>query len=353
MNAWGTGRDSPAFRRIWNGCVCVCVWITSLEDFAVDDRLAVDHLVGTPIVLEQLLVGGVVQVNRTELVILIGGVVLHVGRYLGAAEQPRTLDVKVTVSADHVHDGKPVLAQLVAPLYEAAEEVAGHESDFAFALGLDVLDEIQTVALGVVVLPEPFHRHAVEILRVGVRPFPLVHDHLGGRQQVQRIGLLLGRRLFALNVIAAACCRRCRCVLFLFLFLLLGSLGLLVLLALPRLGSLGLARLQKRWLVDARVVPSHHIGEGRLVLGVECLVKRGHECCGHDDVSQGDVLPHQEGLVQQVLVDHLQRLAHVVLGPLRLGGRQLVGGALQRVHPAAQGHLQLVHAEIHPRVNQP
>mmetsp|Transcript_91440 Transcript_91440/g.232625 ORF Transcript_91440/g.232625 Transcript_91440/m.232625 type:complete len:313 (-) Transcript_91440:107-1045(-) len=146
-----------------------------------------------------------------------------------------------------------------------------------------------------------------------------------------------------------------RLVLLLEFLLLRGGLGLLLV-------SLGCTRSATAAELDvthdglelglrqAQSEPTHDVAE-RLTEGVvqhqrHAVQQRAEE----GDVCEGDAVSHHVGVGQQVVVQHGHRALHVLLRALR-GLGDLREDTLHGQHPSAERHLQLVRAELNPRVD--
>jgi hypothetical protein len=171
------------------------------------------------------------------------------------------------------------------------DQVVGHEGELQLVVVL-VVNSIERVLFGLVVLPEPGQSNGAGIL-VRVLALPLIKDELGLAKSLKRVlGLLLRLRL-GLGSRSSSLGR--------------GSLGLLLLLGRSVLDSLlsddragddGL----ERSLVDDSVVPS---GDGN-VLRAPSLVQNGSESAGEERgtevIGEGDALTDQVGVGGEVLL---------------------------------------------------
>mmetsp|Transcript_7253 Transcript_7253/g.22887 ORF Transcript_7253/g.22887 Transcript_7253/m.22887 type:complete len:444 (+) Transcript_7253:28-1359(+) len=333
-----------------------------LEDLGVEDGLALHRLLSAPEVGDALAGGLVVQVLDLGPSVVLGvRVDLEQGLDLLSAEEPAAGDLERLLAVEHVHDTEGVLAELVRALHEAAHQVAGHEAHRVLRVVV-VGAPPEGVALAVQHLPELLHGR-VQVGGVGVGALPLIQRHGALGQQVERVLGLLGRDgggdgLLGLLGARASASRvgiggsllllgrllLLGCLLLLGGLLLLGRLDLL--LAQRHLAQHG----AERSLVDAGAEPADHAGEGGAELGVQEELEGVHQGGGDDDVGQRDLVAHQEGAAEQVVLQHGQRRLDVHLGladGLGVVGRHADHGQ----EPGTHGHLQLVGAPVHPRVH--
>jgi hypothetical protein len=172
------------------------------------------------------------------------------------------------------------------------DQVIGHEGELELVVVL-VVNSIERVLLGLVVLPEPGQSNGAGVL-VGVLTLPLIKDELGLAKSLKRVLGLLLRLGLGLSSRSSRLGSRSS----LGLLLLLGRSVLDSLLSEDRAGDDGL----ERSLVDDSVVPS---GDSN-ILRAPSLVQNGSESAGEERgtkvIGEGDALTNQVGVGGEVLL---------------------------------------------------
>jgi hypothetical protein len=280
--------------------------------------LAVDSDGGVPgpLVLDELLVLGVGGVELAEVVALPVRGDLEGGLPVLTTDQEDTADDAVVVLAvdrlsteqvlagsletgvETTYDGKSESGSNMEPKRSQilTDQVVGHEGELQLVVVL-VVNSIERVLLGLVVLPEPGQSNGAGVL-VRVLTLPLIKDELGLAKSLKRVlGLLL--RLGLILSSRSSSLGRGSGRSSLGLLLLLGRGVLDSLLSEDRAGNNGL----ERSLVDDSVVPS---GDGN-VLRAPSLVQDGSESAGEERgsevVGEGDALTNQVGVGGEVLLE--------------------------------------------------
>lgn len=286
---------------------------------AVDD----DGLVPLPHGLDVGAVLGVLAVELDELVALpVGGNVESVLVVVTTDDESSVDDGVVVLSVDG-SASEDVLAGSLQTGEETTNQVGGHEDagELVVVLVLDAPERVLILGDG---LPEVLH--GLGLVVVGVEALPLIERVAGTGQEVDGVlGLGLSGGLVLIDGLGLG---------------LGGSLGLLGLGGSLLLGGLvlesglleqleGVGNVRVDLLVVDGLVPTGDVG----VLGAPLLVEEELEAAGDDadgeQVSEGDALANEEGVVQEVLLNNVDGLGGGLLG--------VINGLLVVGVPAQQG----------------
>lgn len=253
------------------------------------------------------------MVELGELVALVVRGDIESGLGVIATDDEGPLDDGVVGLAVYGSTAEDVLARSLETGEETTDQVGRHEHLGELVVVL-VVKLPEGVLLGLVVLPEPLQR--IRGVVVGVLTLPLVQDESRLRESLKGVlglGSLLDLLLFLVNLLGLG---------------LGGSLGSSLLLGgLRLLGGLVLqdnlvdeVELGNNSGVDGLVVdgliPTGNVGVRRAPgLVIEELEASGDDA-GGEEVSEGDALASQVGVVKKVLLDHGNGLSGSLLGVL-------------------------------------
>ena len=303
---------------------------------AVDDN----GLVPRPLSLDVGTVLRLAGVELGELVALVVGSDVKDGQVVLAADDKGTLNDGVVVDTVDGGAAEEVLARSLQTVVEAADEVVGHESHGKLIVVL-VGNLPQGVLLKVHVVPEPLEGNGGVV--VGVLALPLIEGNGGLGQGLEGVLGLGGSRLLLLSGGLGSSSR-------------LGGSGRLGLLSLLR-GGVGEDRgvdegnLLSDGSVDGLVgdglVPAGDSGVLLAPLLVEELLEAAVEEGSAEEISQGDALTNQVGVVGEVLLSSVDGTANLlgdVVDSLLIVGK----GAGQELDPGADLGGDLGVEEGHP-----
>jgi len=312
-----------------------------LEDLDVSD-LSVDLAAELALLVEEVLNQGlVVSAGEISLAPGVGvDVLAHVGGELrgtlSAADEEAAVDLGLVVLTEGDDDTKGVLASSLETLGEATGQVGGHEH-LGEILVVLVVSEPEGPSIGLVVLPEPGKDSSADVLGVvGVDALELLEVELGGGEEIERIGGLLGGLVLVLLISGSG-----RGV---------GGSG----------GGGGGSSGGGLGLVDGHLSaqgersgyrdevgltndggePAQHVSEGLAELGVEEHLHTGVEGGAEDDIGQSDGLSNQEGAGQQAVVQGGQKLNQISLSSLS-GLVVVLEVAEDGVQPDSSGGVEL------------
>lgn len=330
-----------------------------LEDLTVGKlvHLAVDGdvLLPAPGILDELSVLRLGGVELDELVALPVGGDVESGNVLLTSDDESTLDDRVVVLAVDGSTSEDVLAGTLETVVETTDQVVGHEGEGELLVVL-VVNLPDRPLLEVEVIPEVLHGLVV-VLDVGVLALPLIERERGAAESLERVLGLGGSR----GLVSSGGLSRSGSGSGSGSGLLLGFLlGLLLSLLLRLVGLLGgvgqsngleeldlLSNLREDGLAADSVEPS---GDGR-VLRAPVLVKEVLEATGgngsSEEISEGDALADEEGVVKEVLLNN----GEVLLGSLDgLVNSLLIVGrvALEGAEPSNEVREDLRVEEGHP-----
>lgn len=168
----------------------------SFVGLALNNDLAVDGVanLGAEELLDELLVGFVVEGEFSLVIVLELRVIDHLLRNALASEEPDGLDVKVGDLSNDGHHGEGVASERVDSLEETVHEVAGLIEDNTLTFVLVVLGVVEAVALVVVVLEEEVNTLGLldivgEVNEVGLECHQV---ELAGREFIEGIDGLNG-----------------------------------------------------------------------------------------------------------------------------------------------------------------
>jgi len=147
-----------------------------------------------PVVFDQSLVGGVLNIGLSPVIELV---VVALGHFLGdlsATEEPGTTDGELGLLSEDQHATETVLSELVEALEPSTNKVVGLEELIELIVIL-VLGEPDAPAVLLEVLPEPGESSGTGVF-VGVLSLPRVEVELGWWELVKGVGGLGSLLLF-------------------------------------------------------------------------------------------------------------------------------------------------------------
>lgn len=282
-----------------------------------------DRLVPGPLSLNVGTILGVGGVELGELVALIVGSDVEDREVLLASDNESTLNDGVVVGTVNGGAAEEVLARTLQTVVEAADEVVGHESQGKLIVVL-VGNLPQGVLVELDVLPEPLE--GIGGLAVGVLALPLIKRKRGLGQRLKGVRGLGGRLLHGLGSLGGG---------------LGGGLGSLSLFG-SDVGQdrgieegklLGNSRVDG--LVDDGLVPTSNSGVLLAPLLVEEVLEATVQETGAEEISEGDALADEVGVVAEVLLSSVNGSASLLGGVI--DSLLVVGlGAVQEGNPRTE-----------------
>jgi hypothetical protein len=326
---------------------CEIRFASLLEDLAIS---AVFKVPGHVVLDFLLLLFVLRRLNLSELVRFVISSIVDFVRDLLTTDHPVTRDAVVVVGATNDHGTESILVSTLKTGIETTDQVVRHESLGELIVVL-VIGSPDGETFGIMVFPEPLHGDISVV--VGVHTLPSIHDEGRGRQKIES-ALGLGSRLGLFGFFSS-----------LGLLLLLGLLGLLFLL---RLSSL-LLLLRRSVLesnfaernvtnnsLEVRLVDqSLEVTVDVLVLSTELLIEkhlvRHDQGSGNSDISIGNLLTDQVGLVKEDLVKDIHGTLNLLDGSINRG-LKVIGISHKRTKPRRKVAAELVVREKNPLLDK-
>jgi hypothetical protein len=296
---------------------CEIRFASLLEDLAIS---AVFKVPGHVVLDFLLLLFVLRRLNLSELVRFVISSIVDFVRDLLTTDHPVTRDAVVVVGATNDHGTESILVSTLKTGIETTDQVVRHESLGELIVVL-VIGSPDGETFGIMVFPEPLHGDISVV--VGVHTLPSIHDEGRGRQKIESA---------------------------------LRLSSLLLLLRRSVLESNFAERNVTNNSLEVRLVDqSLEVTVDVLVLSTELLIEkhlvRHDQGSGNSDISIGNLLTDQVGLVKEDLVKDIHGTLNLLDGSINRG-LKVIGISHKRTKPRRKVAAELVVREKNPLLDK-